>query len=337
MILSLVGIVLGADYLVDGSVSIARKYKVSDFVIGAAIIGVGTSTPEMTVSFIGALNGNADVAIGNVVGSNIFTIVAFRRCSAVCAGLNSSLLCSFRIGCSISVYGLVYRKSGNLSGCILLEFNISDLDSLYSLVRRHLGVEFLDLCLEILLNVADTLIGKELRIWEYLSDNCDLVLLDTAFTRINYDLAYTFNFLKVSFDFFRIDILSIGENDEILLATCNIYPAFFIKFSIIAGMEEAILVEDLCCRFRIVIISEHHIRAFGYNLALACFRVHIVKLKLDIIDRISHHSHSSPAVHCITEEWGSLSKTISDCIREFSLEEECFYLWIKLGSSDTEE
>ena len=74
LILSLAGIVLAADFLVAGSVSIARKYKVSDFVIGAAIIGVGTSTPELTVSFIGALNGNADVAIGNVVGSNIFNV-----------------------------------------------------------------------------------------------------------------------------------------------------------------------------------------------------------------------------------------------------------------------
>ena len=74
MIVSLVGIVFGADYLVTGAVSIARKYKVSDFVIGAAIIGVGTSMPEMTVSFLGALNGNADVAIGNVVGSNIFNV-----------------------------------------------------------------------------------------------------------------------------------------------------------------------------------------------------------------------------------------------------------------------
>ena len=74
LLLSLVGIVFGADCLVAGSVSIARKFKISDFVIGAAIIGVGTSTPEMTVSFIGALNGNADVAIGNVVGSNIFNI-----------------------------------------------------------------------------------------------------------------------------------------------------------------------------------------------------------------------------------------------------------------------
>ena len=84
LILSLVGIVFGADYLVAGSVSIARKYKVSDFVIGAAIIGVGTSTPEMTVSFIGALNGNADVAIGNVVGSNIFNIFGILGITAMC-------------------------------------------------------------------------------------------------------------------------------------------------------------------------------------------------------------------------------------------------------------
>lgn len=74
LVVSLAGIVFGADFLVAGSVSIARKYKVSDFVIGAAIIGVGTSTPELTVSFMGALNGNADVAIGNVVGSNIFNV-----------------------------------------------------------------------------------------------------------------------------------------------------------------------------------------------------------------------------------------------------------------------
>ena len=74
LVLSLVGIVFGADFLVGGSVAIARRVKGADFVIGAAIIGVGTSMPEMTVSFLGALNGNADVAIGNVVGSNIFNV-----------------------------------------------------------------------------------------------------------------------------------------------------------------------------------------------------------------------------------------------------------------------
>ena len=83
LIVSLAGIVLGADNLVAGSVSIARKFKVSDFVIGAAIIGVGTSMPEMMVSFLGALGGNADVAIGNVVGSNIFNVLGILGLTAI--------------------------------------------------------------------------------------------------------------------------------------------------------------------------------------------------------------------------------------------------------------
>lgn len=83
LILSLAGIVFGADYLVAGAVSVARRFKVSDFVIGAAIVGVGTSMPELVVSFIGALNGNADVAIGNVVGSNIFNVLGILGLTAV--------------------------------------------------------------------------------------------------------------------------------------------------------------------------------------------------------------------------------------------------------------
>ena len=83
LIISLAGIVFGADYLVAGAVSIARKFKVSDFVIGAAIVGVGTSMPELVVSFIGALNGNPDVAIGNVVGSNIFNVLGILGLTAL--------------------------------------------------------------------------------------------------------------------------------------------------------------------------------------------------------------------------------------------------------------
>ena len=83
LIISLVGIVWGADFLVAGAVSIARKFKVSDFVIGAAIVGVGTSMPELVVSFIGAIKGNADVAIGNVVGSNIFNVLGILGATAL--------------------------------------------------------------------------------------------------------------------------------------------------------------------------------------------------------------------------------------------------------------
>ena len=83
LLLALAGIVFGADTLVAGSVAVARRYKVSDFVIGAAIVGIGTSMPELTVSFLGALQGNAEVAIGKVVGSNIFNILGILGITAI--------------------------------------------------------------------------------------------------------------------------------------------------------------------------------------------------------------------------------------------------------------
>ena len=83
LLLSLAGIVYGADYLVAGSVAVARRYKISDFVIGAAIVGIGTSMPELTVSFLGAIQGNSEVAIGNVVGSNIFNILGILGLTAI--------------------------------------------------------------------------------------------------------------------------------------------------------------------------------------------------------------------------------------------------------------
>lgn len=72
LIAGLVLILFGANYLVDGSSSIARRFGLSEFVIGLTIVGIGTSTPEMVVSFLSAFQGKADMAIGNIVGSNIF-------------------------------------------------------------------------------------------------------------------------------------------------------------------------------------------------------------------------------------------------------------------------
>ena len=83
LILSLIGIIFGANYLVDGSVGIARRFNISEFVIGALIVGIGTSMPELVVSTIGAWNNNADIAIGNVVGSNIFNILGILGLTAL--------------------------------------------------------------------------------------------------------------------------------------------------------------------------------------------------------------------------------------------------------------
>ncbi len=75
LLVALVAIIWSADTLVAGAVDIARRYKVSDFVIGAVIVGIGTSCPELFVSSLGAWNGQVDVAIGNIVGSNIFNVL----------------------------------------------------------------------------------------------------------------------------------------------------------------------------------------------------------------------------------------------------------------------
>lgn len=76
-------IVKGADWLVDGASSVAKRLGISDFVIGLTIVGMGTSAPEMVVSFIGAIQGNADIAIGNVMGSNIFNVLLILGVTAV--------------------------------------------------------------------------------------------------------------------------------------------------------------------------------------------------------------------------------------------------------------
>ena len=132
LIISLVGIVFGAEFLVAGSVSVARRYKVSDFVIGAAIVGIGTSMPELVVSFFGALKGNADVAIGNVVGSNIFNVLGILGLTAICFPIaidrkNMTFEVPFCIGVSVLLTLLALNffngtpsTIGRVDGIILL-------------------------------------------------------------------------------------------------------------------------------------------------------------------------------------------------------------------------
>lgn len=83
LIAAFVAIIVGANLFVDGAVAVARRLKVSDFVIGAVIVGVGTSLPELVVSLKGAFDGNASVSIGNVVGSNIFNVLAILSITAI--------------------------------------------------------------------------------------------------------------------------------------------------------------------------------------------------------------------------------------------------------------
>ncbi|MEK6476348.1 calcium/sodium antiporter [Catalinimonas sp. 4WD22] len=74
-VLGFVLLIKGADWLVDGASSIAKKYQVSDIVIGLTIVSFGTSMPELIVNILASLNGSAELAVGNVFGSNIANIL----------------------------------------------------------------------------------------------------------------------------------------------------------------------------------------------------------------------------------------------------------------------
>ncbi len=83
LIIGLILVIYGADALVDGASSIARKAGLSEFVIGMTIVGIGTSMPELVVCLNGAVQANSAIAIGNIIGSNAFNTLIILGLSAL--------------------------------------------------------------------------------------------------------------------------------------------------------------------------------------------------------------------------------------------------------------
>ncbi len=83
LILGLSLLLLGANYLVDSSVAIAQRAKISNFIIGLTIVGIGTSAPELFISIQSALTGHGDIAMGNVLGSNIANVFLILGVTAI--------------------------------------------------------------------------------------------------------------------------------------------------------------------------------------------------------------------------------------------------------------
>lgn len=134
LIIGLALILLGANYLVDGASAIAKKAGLSDFIIGMTIVGIGTSTPEMVVSFASAIKGNADIAVGNVLGSNLFNTLMILGITAlfypirltsnnVKKDIPFSVLASFVLlvlGCATWLDGAAVNSISRVNGIMLL-------------------------------------------------------------------------------------------------------------------------------------------------------------------------------------------------------------------------
>jgi len=127
LLLGLAFIVYGADWLVDGASSLARKAGISEFVIGLTIVGFGTSCPELVVSLTGALEGNSDIAVGNVVGSNIFNTLLILGITALLIPIsitktnrNLDIPLVLLASLLLCISGLVWKGIGLLEGVGML-------------------------------------------------------------------------------------------------------------------------------------------------------------------------------------------------------------------------
>tara|TARA_R110001632_G_scaffold67326_6_gene158155 strand:+ start:312 stop:1268 length:957 start_codon:yes stop_codon:yes gene_type:complete len=76
IVLGFILLIKGANWMVNGSTLLAKKYKISDLIIGLTIVAFGTSAPELVVNIIASSNGQSDIVLGNVIGSNIFNLFA---------------------------------------------------------------------------------------------------------------------------------------------------------------------------------------------------------------------------------------------------------------------
>ena len=83
LIVGMVLILVGANALTDGASAIARRIGISDLVVGLTVVAFGTSAPELVISMLSAAKGSTGLAIGNVVGSNIFNILAIVGITAI--------------------------------------------------------------------------------------------------------------------------------------------------------------------------------------------------------------------------------------------------------------
>lgn len=122
-------ILLGANGLTDGAAAVAKRFRIPDIVIGLTIVAFGTSAPELTVSVSSALKGSADIAIGNVVGSNIFNTLMIVGCTALFAPIivsRNTLLKEIPLCILASLALLICGNDAALDGSTLNQIGRSD-------------------------------------------------------------------------------------------------------------------------------------------------------------------------------------------------------------------
>lgn len=143
LVLGFAMLVKGADYFVDGAAGIATKFGIPQLVVGLTIVAMGTSAPEAAVSITGAMTGAADIAVGNVVGSNILNILIILGITGVITTVavqKSTLFIEIPFMLAITVVLIVLGLTGNeltlVEGIIFWVLFIIYLGYLYVLAKK---------------------------------------------------------------------------------------------------------------------------------------------------------------------------------------------------------
>lgn len=135
LFLGLALLLVGANYLVDASVAIAQRAKISNFIIGLTIVGIGTSAPELFVSIQSALTGHGDIAMGNVLGSNIANVFLIMGVTAIILPFEINREQSRRdipIGIVVSILVFLLANDAIIPG--ITENNMSRIDGILLLI-----------------------------------------------------------------------------------------------------------------------------------------------------------------------------------------------------------
>ena len=172
LVVGFVMLVKGADWFVDGSSAVARRFGIPQLVIGLTIVAMGTSAPEAAVSITAALKGNADITIGNIVGSNILNILIILGVSSLLTDLQvakSTIRAEIPFMLVITAVLMIQGRDGVVgagNGLVLLVLFIVYLAYLFWMAKQgREEVREADVVQPLWKNLAMTGIGLVLIVW----------------------------------------------------------------------------------------------------------------------------------------------------------------------------
>lgn len=143
LIIGFVALVKGADYFVDGSATLAKVFRVPSLIIGLTIVALGTSAPELAVSSTAALQGSNEIALSNVVGSNMFNLLVVLGACALFStvpGNKDIFKRDFPFSIIVTILVLVFTLSSSVFSGGLLSHNMADQAGI---IGRAEGIAFI--------------------------------------------------------------------------------------------------------------------------------------------------------------------------------------------------